>query len=337
MGKSKIKKEMAVENNFYESYLSEEESNADAKSQLDSQHVKNEEVTKSDNEKRKKIRHQETFLSRMMTILFASFGFNISLKQPIHSQSFDGIIILSIIPNTDAGRDTYYNSINGYLTTTVRTRLGINAAKFTVFTNLIGGPRVITGTPPNTNSTAGTWNFVYPQQKIKATTTETLTIAKDGLIVSIDAAITDMFSDIADSAITATDTSNLNIKPKSARKKAQLTPEKITELIYPVVESQGGLQVLIISKQAASAKRGKKLNKAVSIELSYVLINAITGVIPTTVPDNATVITVTKTRFLLELDSSAAGMRIVVFARWVYPAHPKQSGGYKNSGNDIVS
>jgi hypothetical protein len=333
---SKEGRKMADPDGWYRDYLAKKEWKNGANADKVKQSAKKDELNRIENQEKRKIRNGETVSCLMMTILVSTFGFNNEADKSEIFKNFNGAIILNIIPTTDGGRDTYYNEVIAYLTPAVLLRLHILPAHFTAFSELMGPDRSSTGTPPGTNSTHGTWNYVYPLQKIKGTTTEELTTAKDALIIEINAAIHVMFADISDNSITPADTTALHITPKADHKAPQETPAEITALVYPQVIALGGFKVNIKSRQAANAKRGKKLNKAVSIEHSYVLVAA-GAPIPSTVPEGATVIVVTKADFILELTSAAAGMRIVVFSRWIYPSHPKQSGGYGNSGNDIVS
>ena len=128
------------------------------------------------------------------------------------------IILMGVFPTRQSDKNDYYNNALAYLTpTATQTRLRIVAGKFTTFSGLIGGPVSPTATPPNTNGTAGTWNYNYPLTANKATTTNPLRTGKDNLIVSIEAALKDLFSDIPDSVITTLDTLNLGIKPKGSK------------------------------------------------------------------------------------------------------------------------
>src|ERR1019366_5893064 len=110
---------------------------------------------------------------------------------------------------------SYFNGSLSYLTPAVQTRLHIDPLKFAVFSGLMGGPRLPTGTPPNTNSTPGTWNYSFPLEKSSASRTTPLVESKDGLIVSIKAAMRNMYADIPDNALLPIDTTTLHIVPKS--------------------------------------------------------------------------------------------------------------------------
>lgn len=296
-----------------------------------------EKVTKIAKEARRKIRNREIFASGMMSMIVASFGLNIDWKPSVYSKNFNGLIMLGIIPENDPGRDNYYNGVVAYLSTAaVRTRLLISSTHWDAFIALIGGPRDPLGTPPGTNSTPGTWNYIYPLQSNKPTRTIPLTTAKKAIIKAINIAIHNMYADIPDNVIIQADTDALHIVPK-ADHQDPTAPEKITALAYPVVEDLGGGKIRVKTKKSSSAKRGSKLNDAVEIEFSYVLVDARTGVIPATVPAGATILTVSEANIVITLPDAALGMRIVLFARWIYVKHPDKSGGYGVSGNDIVT
>jgi hypothetical protein len=337
---SKEVRKLADPKAWHEEYLFKKNWKADEKAEADSQRAKKDDAKKTDDDSRKKISNGETLGCLIATIIVSSFGFNNDNEEPTISEKFRGLIILSIIPEDDAGRDAYYNGVVGYLIPAVVTRLLISAAHLTAFTNLIGPARSFTGTPPNTNSTPGTWNYIYPLQSNKATRTTTLTTAKKAIIKAINTAIHNMYADIPDNVIIPADTAALNIVPK-ANRQDPTDPAKITALVIPVVEALGGGKIRVKSKQSASAKRGKKLNDAVEIEFSYILVDARTGAIPATVPvtipPSVTVLTVSEANVVITLPDTALGMRIVLFARWIYVKHPDKSGGYGTSGNDIVS
>jgi hypothetical protein len=247
------------------------------------------------------------------------------------------LIILIVFPIKDADLDGYFNNARAYLTTaSVQTRLHVDADKFATLNGLMGGDRTFTASPPNTNGTPDSWNYVYPLEKSKATFTHPLKTWKDKLAVKIKAAFMDIFSDIPDSAIKQVDTDNLFIKPKSQRKKRTNTPTQITEKAYPMLIPLGGGQMRVLTHKEKKSKRGAKLNRRVEIEIIWILVerNDKITVLPSDCPNKQVISTA---NFVLNLGAEAGGMRLVLFARWIYVKHPKQSGGFGTGANNIVT
>jgi hypothetical protein len=250
------------------------------------------------------------------------------------------VIVLLLFSRKDLENDAYFNKINGYLTSSaVQTRLKIDPIKFATFQGLLGGPRLPTATPPNTNGTEHTWNYVYPLEKQKATFTHPLKTEKDTLLGKIKAAIVDMYGDIPDNAINKTDTKTLGIKKKSDRKKRTNSPEEIKGSVTIKLIPLGGGKVWVICTTGVSSNRPSKLNKMVNIELAFSLIpiNATPPVPqPATSKKCDTFLVVSTAKFLLNLGEEAPGFRLVLFARWVYTKHPAKSGSFGSSKSCVV-
>ena len=256
-----------------------------------------------------------------------------------HSLSNGGIsnIILVIFPSTNVGKNDYYNKVLGYLTPiATQKRLHIDPVKFGTFSDLIGGPCDPTATPPNTNGTAGTWNYVYPLEKDKATFTYPLSDAKKALVISIKEAILDMYSDIPDSAINKTDTLTLGITAKADRKKPVLTPAKITSSTVIGLTPIGGGNVEIMIRTSKDVKRASKLNRSVDIEIAWSIV-APTAAGPTDSTECNFVKIITTARYLLQLGEKAPGNKLYLFARWVYTSHEEQSGSFGSAATCNIS
>ena len=246
-------------------------------------------------------------------------------------------IVLSLFPSKEADKNEYYNSVLGYLTpTATKTRLHINATKFTTFSDLIGDPASPSETPPNTNGTPHTWNFVYPQVSNTLTYTRALKNEKRSLIVTIEAALRDLFSDIPDSAIIPEDTLALGIRAKSDRKKAEKDPPKITELVVIGLKSLGGGMVEVSCRTSSDTKKVSKLNPSVEIELAYSILDKGEAV-PADSSKCEFKETVTKAKWQLELGETEVGKKLVLFARWVYTKHKGKSGNFGSAVSIVIS
>ena len=246
-------------------------------------------------------------------------------------------MVLGIFPNTQSDKNIYYNSVLAYITpAAVQTRLKIVAAKFTTFKNLIGDPPSPTGTPPNTNSTEHTWNYVFPLAENVSTSTKPLRDERVSMITLIENALYDVYSDIPDSVIKETDTLNLGIKPKSDRKKPTLEPALITSLVVIGLKALGGGNVQTTCRTSSDNKKASKLNENTDIEFAYSLIAP--GETPPATADECKVkAVVTKAKDVLELGEAAVGKKLVLFARWVYTKHKTKSGKFGTSVSITVS
>src|ERR1035437_629826 len=283
-------------------------------------------------EKKRKNLNGEDLAGRIFSGINATVGIPEDVQE-MRSSVFNielMIIILLIFPTKDIELDTYFNSVFAYLTPAVLLRLHITVANFTTFSDLMGGPRTPVGPPPGTNGTAHTWNYVYPLEKAKATHTGDLKTEKQTLKVQIKAAILVMYADIPDNAIILLDTTTLGITKKANRKKAVKDPAKITVLVVFGITALGGGQMRITCRTATDAKRNSKLNRYVNIEISYSLIER-TGIAPATAAACTYKTVITKANYILELGEDAAGMKLVLFGRWVYTKHPTKSGSYGSS------
>ena len=253
------------------------------------------------------------------------------------SNSANNHIILIIFPRVDGEVNDYFNKVLGYITPLeTQKRLHIDPAKFGELQVLIGGPCDPAATPPNTNGTAGTWNYVYPLEKDKSTFTHPLQKAKVKLIQEIKAKILDIYTDIPDSVITETDTLALGIKPKADRKKRTAIPPKITETVVIGLTPLGGGNVEVMVRTSKDAKRASKLNTSVDIEIAYSLV-AKGEVAPASSKLCANKQVITKSRYLLELGEDAQGTKLVLFARWIYVSHETQSGAFGSAATCTVS
>lgn len=247
------------------------------------------------------------------------------------------IIILMVFPNKDVDLDSYFNQAYSYLANAgIRSRLHIDVDNYTALVDLMGGPRDPLANPPNTNGTPGTWNYVYPLEKAKGTFTHPLKTEKDKLIIQIKAAFATIFSDIPDSAILPADTTNLLIKPKSSRKKRQNVPKEITEVVHVFLIPLGGGKMKVICRKEKNSKRGSKLNRKTDIEIAWVMIER-KAIIPNTSASCPNKQVISTSKFVLEIAADDVGMRMVLFARWVYVKHPKQSGEFGTGANEIVT
>ena len=151
------------------------------------------------------------------------------------------MIILAIFPKRDVETDAFFNNLLAYFSLlATRTRLGVDATKFTTFSNLMGGPRLPTNVPPNTNATPHTWNYVYPLAKDSATKTKPLMDEKDELIVSIKASIWNMYSNIPDANLLPVDITTTHINPRGSHADPTPEPALITVLITITLEPLGG-------------------------------------------------------------------------------------------------
>jgi hypothetical protein len=247
-------------------------------------------------------------------------------------------IILTIFPSRDDSLDAYFNNVLGYFTSAVQTRLHVDSVKWGVFTGLMGGPRLPTGTPPNTNSTPGTWNYVFPLEKSSATRTTPLVVSKDELIVSIKAALRNVYSDIPDSALTPTDTTVTHIVPKSQHADRGPEPEEITILVTIKLDSLGGGKEEVLFLMPNGDIAMPFLNANVEYSYSLIPMNAVPPVpVPATSAQCDFKDVSSTARLILNLGEAAVGMKIVMFARYVYIKHPTKSGGYGAGVPDIIS
>lgn len=244
------------------------------------------------------------------------------------NSQINGIVLL-MFPVKDADFNVYVNAVQGYLTPAAQLRLKIDPLKFAVFAGLMGGPAIPTGTPPGTNSTPHTFNYVYPLEKSSATFTHPLKDEKVLLEEQLKVAIRNLWTDVPDSVITITDTTVLHLVPKASHADPTPEPEKIDVLVKISLDPVGGGNVWCdFNKMTGGAG---KLNENVQIEIAYSLIpiNATPPVpSPATSAQCTNHLTVSTSHFLLELGELAMGMKLVLFARWVYVKHPKQSGAY---------
>jgi hypothetical protein len=244
-------------------------------------------------------------------------------------------IILAIFPTKEADIDVYFNKVMGYLnSSTVRSRLKITTGTYNAVVALIGGPRLPDGTPPNTNSTPETWNYVYPQATTDGISNSTLITEKDALVIEIKAAINKMYGDIPDNVIIPDDTKTLGIKPKSDRSARTLPPEIITTPVVSM-ESLGGEKIAAKFFKATGIKRASKINKKANIETVYSIIK-IDGVSPATAGDCTDKVTLTKANSVLSFPGKS-GYKIVSFSRWIYSKHPALSGGFGNAVTCIIT
>ncbi len=239
------------------------------------------------------------------------------------------IIVLLMFPAKDVDFNTYVNAVQGYLTPAAQTRLHIDSVKFGVFATLMGGPAIPGGTPPGTNSTPHTWNYVYPLEKNSATFTHPLQDEKVLIEGQLKVAIRNMWTDVPDSVITITDTTVLHLVKRADHADPTPEPEKIDVLVKIALDPVGGGNVWCDFTKMTGG--GGKLNDFVQIEIAYSLIpiNAVPPVpSPATSAQCTNHLTVSTSHYLLELGEVAMGMKLVLFARWVYVKHPKQSGAY---------
>ena len=248
------------------------------------------------------------------------------------------IIMLTIFPNADGMLNKYFNTVQGYMTTAVQNRLHIDPEKFATFATLMGGPAIPTGTPPGTNSEPGTWNYVYPLESTKATFTHPLKNQKDALVTSVKAAVRAMYTDVPDSAITITDTLTLHIQPKSDRKDPTPEPPEIKIIPGIAINSLGGgKEELVFTLPTGDIA---KPSADVDIEIAYSLV-PIGGTPPAVPPATSIDCTnhqvISAARFTLSLGETAVGMQLVLFARYVYVKHPKQSGAFGAAKTVVVS
>ena len=206
--------------------------------------------------------------------------------------------------------------------------------KWTVLIGLMGGPPIPGGTPPGTNSTEHTWNYVYPLESKKSTYTDPLKTEKDNLIISIKEAINNIYSDIPDSKIDIALTSATGLKKKADRA-APTEPEQIVELVIIGIVSMGGGNMKVICREEAMSSRGKKLNKRCNIELAYSIVAA-GETPPKSAADCKFLTTVTKATSILELGEDAVGKTLYLYARWVYTKYPKKSGKFGSVVTKVI-
>ena len=243
------------------------------------------------------------------------------------------IIVLSIFPKTDAGLDTYYNNLQAYLLApATQTRLHIDALKYGVFAGLMGGPRIPTGTPPNTNSTPGTWNYSFPMATNKATTNSVFVESKDSLKISIKEAIYNMFGDIPDNALNTTDIATTHIVPKRNHAHAVAEPPEITIGVTINLNPLGGgkMDAHFLTPTGDIAMPFPGVN--IQVAYSLIPINATPAVpSPATSADCDVHDVISEAHHIFAFGEEAIGKKLVMFARYVYIKHPLKSGGYGSS------
>ncbi len=249
------------------------------------------------------------------------------------------IIILAIFPTREGDLDAYFNNVQGYLTlAATRTRLGVDATKFATFNGLMGGPRLPTGTPPNTNSTPHTWNYVYPLEKDYTTKTKPLVDEKDELIVSIKAAIRDVYSNIPDANLLPVDITTTHIVPKANHADPTPEPEEIVITVGITLTPLGGGKMEAVFTTPTGAIAMPFLGVTIQIAYSIIPINA-TPPVPSPATSGACAVhdVISTARHIFDLGETAIGMKMVLFARYVYIKHPKKSGGYAESVSKTIA
>jgi hypothetical protein len=211
---------------------------------------------------------------------------------------------------------------------------GVDEDKWTIMVALMGGPPIPGGTPPGTNSTAGTWNYVYPLESKKATYTDPLKTEKNKLIKKIKDALNDVYSDIPDSKIDIALTSATGLTAK-ANRAAGTEPEFIEELVIIGLVSPGGGDMKVICRKEAMSSRGSKFNKRCDIEFAYSIVAA-GDTPPASAKDCKITALATKATSILELGSDAVGKTLYLYARWVYTKYPKKSGKFGTAVNKVI-
>src|ERR1035437_4798080 len=282
------------------------------------------------NEKKNEGKNGKDLMGRINSTLIASTGINEDVNEIRASVILiDWIIILIMFPRNEPDLNTYFNGVMNYMTPAVRTRLHVDSIKFTAFTDLMGGVTNPIGPPPGTHGTEHTWNYVYPLGLAKSTHTQTFKKEQDKLKKQIKAALVEVYSDIPDSAITIKDTSTLNIRKKTDRRKRR-THAKITETVVDGLTPLGGGNVEITCRITKSSKRASKLNRYTDIEICWSLIER-KGMPPATAKECTDKKVITKAKYILELGEDAVGMRLIIFVRWIYTKHESKSGEFDGS------
>jgi hypothetical protein len=158
------------------------------------------------------------------------------------------------------------------------------------------------------------------------------------LVVSIKAALRNMYGDIPDNALLPIDTTTLHIVPKSQHADPTPEPPEITigVTIKLIPLGNGKMEALFIMPNGDIAIPFI----GVSIEYAYSLIpqNAVPPIPIPTISSQCTTKDVCSTaRHTFNFGEAAVGMKVIMFARYVYIKHPTKSGGYGAGVPGIVS